>query len=246
MAQEHTSSGLTREMREGVLWLAFDRPRAANAVDGALAHAFAAALIDAARDAAVGAVVMTGAGKVFSAGIDIGNPDKLDHEALSARRRGAVDSCLSAIIGFDKPLVAAVNGPSIGLGWMMVLLADRVIASEGASFSLPEVDLGIPTFLGISILSRAAGASLARDLVLSGRRIDAAEAKQHGLVSVISSAGELISVAQSVAQALAAKPKAAYALDKQWLARGLREEFAAANAQSQAVQALLAADKSRS
>ena len=245
MFSANKDAGLTRELRDGVLWLAFDRPRAANAVDPALARAFAGALDDAARDVAVSAVVMTGAGKVFSAGIDIGNADKLDHEALSARRRGAVDACLSAIIGFDKPLVAAVNGPAIGLGWMMVLLADRVIASDGATFSLPEIDLGIPTFLGISIVARTAGASLARDWVLSGRRIDAAEAKQHGLVSVIASAGEFAGAAQKAAQALAAKPKAAYALDKQWLARELREEFAAANARSQEVQPLLAADKAR-
>ena len=62
---------------------------------------------------------------------------------------------------------------------------------------------------------------------------------------MISSTGELIGVAQSAALALAAKPKVAYALDKQWLARGLREEFAAANAQSQFVQPQLAADKAR-
>ena len=172
-----------------MLWLAFDRPHASNAIDSALGQAFAAALDDAARDPAVGAIIMTGAGdKVFSAGIDIKNPDGIDHEALSARRRDTVGKCLSAIVDFEKPLVAAVNGPAIGLAWMLVLLADRVIASERASFSLPEIDIGIPTFLGISIVTRAAGAALARELVLTGRRMDAAEAKQRGLVAQIESA----------------------------------------------------------
>jgi enoyl-CoA hydratase/carnithine racemase len=189
---------------------------------------------------------MSGAGdKVFSAGIDIKNPDGIDHEALSARRRDTVGKCLSAIVDFEKPLVAAVNGPAIGLAWMLVLLADRVIASERASFSMPEIDIGIPTFLGLSIVTRAAGAALGRELVLTGRRMDAAEAKQRGLVAQIESAAAFGIAAQSAALALAAKPKAAYALNKRWLARGLREEFAAASAQSQAAQSLLAADKAR-
>lgn len=239
-------SGLARELRDGVLWLAFDRPHASNAIDSALGQAFAAALDDAARDPAVGAIIMTGAGdKVFSAGIDIKNPDGIDHEALSARRRDTVGKCLSAIVDFEKPLVAAVNGPAIGLAWMVVLLADRVIASKRAHFSLPEIDIGIPTFLGISIVTRAAGAALARELALTGRRMDAAEAKQRGLVAQIESGREFEIAAQSAALALAAKPKAAYALNKRWLARGLHEEFAAASAQSRAAQPLVAADKIR-
>ena len=239
-----SQNGLAREVRDGVLWLAFDRPRASNAIDSALAQAFAAALADAARDSAVGAVIMTGAGdRVFSAGIDIKNPDDIDREALSARRRDTVGKCLGAIVDFEKPLVAAVNGPAIGLAWMLVLLADRVIASERASFSLPEIDIGIPTFLGISIVTHAAGAALARELVLSGRRMDVAEAKQRGLVAQIESAEEFSIAAQSAALALAAKPKAAYALNKRWLARGLREEFAAASAQSQAAQPRVASHK---
>jgi enoyl-CoA hydratase/carnithine racemase len=237
-------SGLARELRDGVLWLAFDRPHASNAIDSALGQAFAAALEDAARNPAVEAVIMTGAGdKVFSAGIDIKNPDGIDDVALSSRRRYSVGKCLSAVVEFEKPLVAAVNGPAIGLACMLALLTDRVIASERAIFSLPEIDIGIPTFLGISIVTRAAGSALARELVLTGRRMDAAEAKQRGLVAQIESGGEFAVAAQSAALALAAKPKAAYALNKRWLARGLREEFTAASVQSRASQPVIDADK---
>jgi acetyl-CoA C-acetyltransferase len=91
-------------------------------------------------------------------------------------------------------------------------------------------------------MTRAAGAALAREMVLTGRRMDAAEAYRRGLVSVMTSMGELPGATQAAAQELATKPKAAYALNKRWLARGLREEFAAAHAQSEAVQPLLAAD----
>lgn len=236
--------GLARELRGKVLWLAFDRPRASNAVDATLAQAFAAALVQAAGDRAVAAVVMTGGGdKVFSAGIDVKNPDQLDHEALSAHRRNTVSACLAAIVDFEKPLLAAVNGPAIGLGCMLALLTDQVIAAEQAAFSLPEIEIGIPTFLGISILARAAGNALARDLVLSGRRMAAAEAQQRGLVAAVVAPGELTTAAQAAAETLAAKPATTFALNKRWLARGLREELAAANAQSKAVQPQLAAAK---
>ena len=241
-----SEAGLTRRLRDGVLWLAFDRPRASNAIDAALSEAFTAALTEAARDAMVVAVVMTGGGaKVFSAGIDIKNPDALDHDLLSARRRETVAACLHGIVEFQKPLVAAVNGPAIGLGCMMALLADHVVAAEHAAFSLPEINIGIPTFLGASIVARAAGSALARELVLTGRRMDAAEARQHNLVGAIVKANELADAAQFMAQTLAAKPQAAYALNKRWFARGLREEFDAATAASQAAQPQLAADHTR-
>ncbi|MCC7083210.1 MAG: enoyl-CoA hydratase/isomerase family protein [Burkholderiales bacterium] len=234
--------GLTREARAGVLWIAFDRPRAANAIDRPLAQAFAAALAEAATDASVGAVVMTGTGdKAFSAGIDIKNPDNLEHAALAAHRRGVVTTCLSAIVEFDKPLVAALNGHAVGLGCMLALLADRVIAAQHAGLSLPEIDIGIPTFLGISILQRAAGSAVARDFVLTGRRLSAAQAHNRGLIADVAAPGALARAAQVEAATLAAKPLATFALDKHWLARGLREDIAAANAQAEAVQPQLAA-----
>lgn len=239
-----SKNGLARSMNGQVLWLAFDRPRASNAIDATLAQEFADSLAHAGQDNSVGAVVFTGSGgKVFSAGIDVKNLNNLDHESLSAYRRNAVSACLAAIVNFDKPLLAAVNGPAIGLGSMLAFLADRVIASESASFSLPEIEIGIPTFLGISILARAAGTSIARELVLTGRRMDAREAWQRNLVAVVSSAEELAGAAQTSAEALAAKSRVTYALNKRWLSRGLSEELAAANAQSIAVQPQLAAEK---
>ena len=179
------------------------------------------------------------------AGIDIKNPDALDHEALATRRRDTVAHCLDAILSFEKPLVAAINGPAIGLSCMIALLADQAIASDRAVFALPEIDIGIPTFLGASIVSRAVGMALARELVLTGRQISAADARQHHLVGSVVAHEELERSAQDAAKMLAAKPRAAYALNKRWLARDLRAEFDAANAHSKAAQAELAADKAR-
>ena len=242
-----TQDGLTRELRDGILWLAFDRPRAANAVDAPLAKSFAAALAEAATDTSVGAVVMTGGGeKVFSAGIDVKNPDNLEHTALAALRRGVVATSLSAIVDFEKPLVAAVNGHAVGLGCMLALLADRVIAAEQATFSLPEIDIGIPTFFGISILARAVGTAAASDWVLTGRRVGAEEARSRGLVAEVAGRDALAGSAQAAAVAFAAKSRTTFALNKRWIARGLREEIAAATAQAEAVLPLLAAEKAAS
>ena len=236
------ASGLAISRRDSVLWLSFDRPRAGNAVNADVAAALSQALASAAKDDKAAAVVLTGAGeKIFSAGIDVKNPHNLAHEALAASRRGAVEQCMAAILEFDKPLIGAVNGFAIGLGFMLALLTDRVIASDNAQFSLPEIDINIPTFLGISIVGRAGGIALARDLVLTGRRMHAAEAQARALIAQVVPAAELAAAAQAAALELAAKPRAAFALDKQWLARGLKEDFAAANARSATVQKMLAA-----
>jgi enoyl-CoA hydratase/carnithine racemase len=228
--------------RDGVSWIAFDRPRAANAVDATLAVAFAASLRAAMEDSGVRAVVLTGSGgRVFSAGIDIRNPDNLDHAALSTHRRRTVEVCMNAVFAFEKPLLAAVNGPAVGLGCMLALLADRVVASDAAHFSLPEIDIGIPTFLGVSILRHACGASVAREMVFTGRRMPAVEAQRLGLAARCVQPDELIAAAHAEALALAAKPQATFALVKQWLARGLREELDAGNAMAAAVQPRLEA-----
>jgi enoyl-CoA hydratase/carnithine racemase len=234
--------GLACWSREHVLWLGFDRPRAANAVDGTLATALAGALARAGEDERVRAVVLTGlGGRVFSAGIDVRNPGGLDHEALSTYRRTTVETCMKAILAFDKPLVAAVGGPAVGLGCMLALLADRVLASDTAYLSLPEIDIGIPTFLGVSIVRFTSGAAVARDLVLTGRRLAASEALQRGVIACCVEAAELDAAAQAEARALASKPATTYALAKQWIARGLREDIDAGNARAAEVQPQLEA-----
>jgi enoyl-CoA hydratase/carnithine racemase len=239
-----SANGLASEWRDGVLWLSFDRPRAGNAVNAEVAAALSNALAAAAQDSEVAAVVLTGAGeKIFSAGIDVKNPHNLEHAALAASRRGAVEQCMEAVLAFEKPLIGAVNGYAIGLGFMLALLTDRAIAADNAVFSLPEIDINIPTFLGITIVGRSGGIGLARDLVLTGRRMNAAEAQARALIAQVVAPAALPATAQAAALEFAAKPAAAFALDKQWLARGLREELAAGNARSAAVQDLLAAGR---
>lgn len=199
-----------------IRWISLNRPRAANAIDTALADGLAAALSAAESDTSVTAVVLTGAGtRVFCAGIDIRNG-----ESAEARRRN-LRTCLWSILDFPKPLVAAVNGIASGGGCMMALLADRRVMANETAMVLPEIDIGIPAFPALGILSRLMGDALAGDLVLSARRFSAAEAGRWGLATAVS-ADALVATADEQAAQLGAKPADTYRLSKAWLNSRMR------------------------
>ena len=229
-------SGLRRDRVGEVLVLTLDRPKA-NAIDTALGEAFCAALRDAGGDATARAVVLTGAGeRVFCAGADLKNPENLPADILGPRRAATLGAMLAAILDFPKPLGAAVNGAAAGAGAMLALLADQVMAADGARFSLPEIDVGMPTFLGLAILTELAGSALAADLVQSGRAMGAAEAAARGLARVVPPEA-LMPLALEAAGMLAGKHPAAFAANKAWLAERRREAIARATAASAAYRA---------
>lgn len=237
-----SQNGLTRYVERNILWLVLDRPQVSNALNGPLFAALSTTLAEARDDTGVRAVVLTGAGdRVFSAGRDIRNRDSDSRGDSPKDRPDEAAACLAAIVDFKKPLVAAVNGAAIGFGFMLALLADQIIACDAGVFSLPEIDLGIPTLRGMTIAAHVGGRSLARDLALTGRRMPAIEAQQRGLVASVVRSEDLHRAAQAAAEALAAKPPRVYAINKAWLKRGLHEEFVEAVAQSQVERALFSA-----
>jgi enoyl-CoA hydratase/carnithine racemase len=230
---------------DGVLLLALDRPHAANALDPATAQAFAEGLRRAQEDAAIGAVIVTGGGeKVFSAGVDLKNPDGLPEEAVARRRNESLTGALDAMLGFTKPLVVAVNGAAVGGGCMVALLGDRVVVSEAAYFSLPEIDIGMPTFVGLELLTVLGGGAFAADLVLTGRRMPAEEAARRGLATVVPRA-ELIATAEAAARSLAGKPRLAYRLVKAAVLRMRREAIERGLRESEAARPVLRAAAER-
>jgi enoyl-CoA hydratase/carnithine racemase len=231
---------LTSERREDVLRLVLDRPAAANAIDDAMASALVEALGRAAEDVSVRAVVLAGRGsRAFCAGVDVKNPDGLDREALADRRWRRVVRTLDAVAAFDKPLVAAVGGAAVGAGAMLALIADAIVAAPHAGFRFTEIDIGMPTFLGLEILRGLAGEALAADLVLSSRSLSADEAHARGLVRNVVESEKLEGAAQDLARALAAKPPVPYALNKRWLAEPRRAALSRAAAESVRVRPLL-------
>lgn len=224
-------SGLQATQRDGVLWLVINRPQVANALHGAVRDAYCAALQQARGDGAIRAVVQRGTGeRVFCAGVDQKTTDGLQGSALRAHRSAVIFDMVEAALDFPKPLVSAVNGVASGGGLMLALLADAVLAEEHAAFVLPEIDLGIPSYLAAALLADTG--PLAADLVLSGRRLTATEAERRGLVR-LASPGQLDEAAQAAAQSLAAKPPQAYAAVKAFMQRTRRAAVAEARRTAQ-------------
>ena len=224
---------LVLSQREGVLWLTLNRADKANALAAGMMERAAAALAHAASNDAVRAVVIVGAGqRAFCAGVDV-REEPLDGDAAAhrSRRSAALAAFLDAVMDTPKPVVAALNGIASGGGAMLALLCDARVAADSAAIALPEIDLGMSTFTGASIVLEIAGHALATDLVQSGRRMPVSEAFARGLVGGVFTAEGLEGAATRAATALAAKDAAAFAANKAWL--NLRMKAALADARAE-------------
>jgi len=193
---------------DGVLELRFNRPEKKNAITGAMDDTLTAALEDALARPAVRAVLIAAEGDTFTAGNDI-----KDFLAMTGGLADAPPArFIHAIATFGKPLVAAVNGPAIGVGATLLLHCDLVYASPEASLSVPFVDLGLVPEAGSSVLLPArVGFARAASLLLLGEAMDAASACTAGLVNAVIPAGALRDHARAKARKLAAKPPQALA-----------------------------------
>ena len=213
------SENIRVEHIDGVCRITLDRVAKKNALTRDMYKAIADALEAAATDEAVGCVLITGSGGVFSAGNDIGDFQKAkdgprEQHPDSARIYGSLPT-------YPKPVVAAVDGLAIGIGTTLLLHCDLVYASTAARFRMPFVDLGLVPELGASLLVPAmAGRHKAAELILLGDFFDAATAEQIGLVNKVLPPEELGAHALAVAKRLAAKPRTALRLTKQLLRRG--------------------------
>ena len=215
-------------------WVRFNRPQKANALNVAMMEGVARIIDDAARDDGIRAILITGSGdRVFCAGVDVREqPADGDVLAHKARRGKALGMLVDSIMDSPKPVIAVLNGIASGGGAMVALVSDARVAVESASISLPEIDLGMPTFTGAAIVRHLCDTALATDLVQTGRRMPAAEATARGLFNAVATAAELESVAAAMAESLGAKPNAAFSANKQWLLRDLRTALDAARVAS--------------
>jgi enoyl-CoA hydratase len=224
-----------------------NRPEAMNAFNTEVLTTLAAALTSLGPREDVGAVVITGAGsKAFVAGADIAEmKDKSPAEARVFAELG--QSLTTTIEGLPQPVIAAVNGFALGGGCELALACDIRVCSEAARFGQPEINLGIiPGWGGSQRLSRLCGPGFARELVYTGRMVDAAEALHWGLVNAVYPPEELMPQAMKLAQTIAGKSRVALQYAKvccnrafdQDLAGGLRLE-AASEDQSEGMDAFL-------
>ena len=192
-----------------VLTLTLDRADKKNAITGAMYAALSNALNAARDDDGVRAVVLTGTGGVFTAGNDLG--DFLMDPPTGPE--SAVFQFLSAVSTFPKPLLAAVEGPAIGIGTTVLLHCDFAYAAPSARFKMPFVDLGlVPEAASSLLVPRLAGHARASELLLLGRAFSADEAREIGLVNAV--ADDPLAHAHETAAALAKKPPEAVRLSK--------------------------------
>lgn len=183
--------------------LRLNRPERLNAVSRELIEDVIGALDALETDADVRAIVLTGAGRAFCAGADLAERRTLDERAVMVHRKRVV-ALFARVARCETPLVAAVNGAAYGGGAELALLCDVILAAEEAVFRFPEVALGIiPGGGGCYTLVRAVGKYRAKELVLTARKVPAAEALALGLVSRVLPAGQLVAEARALATAIA-------------------------------------------
>lgn len=198
---------------EGILTIIINRPEARNALNpetwAELRHLLAVTR----DDAAVGAVIITGAGdKVFAAGADIKHLNV--RPSIDVLKYGGQE-VLAQLEELPKPTIAAINGAALGGGCELAMACDIRIASENARLGQPEANLGImPGFGGTQRLARLVGIGKAKELVFTGEIIDALAAEKIGLVNKAVPAGELMDEAESLARKIMAKAPLAIRMTK--------------------------------
>jgi len=186
-----------------------------SALDIELGEAFVAEM-KAAMDASVKAVIVTGSGSSFSAGVDL---FRLIKEGAGYARRfiPVLDGLLEAALTFPKPVVAAINGHAIAGGCILAAACDHRIMVEGTGkIGIPELAVGVPfPGLPLQIMAARLADGALRDLVYTGRTVHVDEAKALGLIDDKCPAGMLLERATEVATRMASIPAAAFALTKQ-------------------------------
>ena len=218
-------TGFLVEQHGGTAVMTIDRPKA-NAIDSATSKAMGEVFASLDSDPLVRAIVLTGAGaKFFSAGWDLSAGEDFDS-----------DYGIGGFGGFPElpdratPVIAAVNGMAVGGGFEIAMAADLIVAAEHAQFWLPEPALGILPDAGAVRLPRLLPPHVARELLLTGRRMGADEARRWGLVNRVVPADELLNAALELATAVAASAPLSIAalldIERRTINRNLDEAMA--------------------
>ena len=230
MSDEATTATLVCAVRhDAVSVLTLNRPQRLNALSSDLAAELAAAVRDAADDPGVRALVISGAGRGFCAGADLGEIESCDSPYQFRAFVRRLTDTFGLIEGLAKPSVAALHGFALGGGLELALACDLRVAEEGARLGLPEMKLGVlPGAGGTQRLPRLIAPGVARQMVLTGEPISAERGHQLGLVNELAPVGGALSAAIELAAVLAAGAPLALEAGKRLLAQGPGMEPSAA------------------
>jgi methylglutaconyl-CoA hydratase len=221
MAMDQTTSLVAVERHGSTAWLTLQRPQAANALSRALVATLHGELTALAGIPDLTAVILAGVeGKAFCAGADLKERLAMTLDETRAFLDD-LGNLVNAIAAFPRPVIAAISGAALGGGLEIALACDFRIADVSARLGLAEVRLGIiPGAGGTQRLSRLCGMAVAKELVLTGQRIDAERALSVGLVSRVVPVGELRSAVMAVAAELSAAGPLALAQAKRAVTQG--------------------------
>jgi enoyl-CoA hydratase len=193
-----TYQTLLIRVENGVGLITLNRPEALNALNQLITSELVHAIDTMEKDDDTGAIVLTGSSKAFAAGADI--KEIKDKNFVDVFSEQFITATWERIASARKPTIAAVSGHAIGGGCELAMMCDIIVAAECASFALPETTIGvIPGAGGTQRLTRVVGKALAMDMILTGRSLSAAEAREAGLVARVVPNGEHITTALEMA-----------------------------------------------
>jgi enoyl-CoA hydratase len=217
---------LTASADGHVLTVEMHRPEVLNAMNTALGEDLRACFRGPAAAPGVRAVVLTGAGeRAFSVGGDLKERQGMTDEAWRAQHV-VFEEAAAALLRCPTPVIAAVEGFAFGGGCELAVLSDFIVAAETAVFALPETTLGIfPGIGGTQLLPRILGAPLAKELIFTGRRMDAAEARAAGLANHVVPAGQARARALEIAATIARNGPIAVRQAKKAIAYGVETDL---------------------
>jgi 2-(1,2-epoxy-1,2-dihydrophenyl)acetyl-CoA isomerase len=210
-------------LRDGAAWIELNRPDALNAWNTQLGDDLHAAVHRVAEDDEVRAVVITGAGRAFSSGADLKqgfDPTPAGHPDVHSRLTQVYHPIITTIRRMPKPVVAAVNGPAVGIGCSLALACDLILAAESSYLLLAFVNIGLVPDGGSSLFIPArAGFTRAAEMALLGEKVPAAKAFEWNLVNRVIPDAEFRAEVEALAGRLAAGPTRSYAGTKRQLNR---------------------------
>jgi 2-(1,2-epoxy-1,2-dihydrophenyl)acetyl-CoA isomerase len=215
------------QLTERVAWVTLNRPSALNAWTAALGRELGAVLDHVADDPEVRAIVFTGAGRAFSSGADLKNRAEADGAMdVQTALREIYNPVILRVRTVPKPVIAAVNGPAVGIGCSLALACDLIVATASAYFLMAFVNIGLTLDGGAShTLPARVGHARAFEIAYLGERISASQALDWGLINRVVPDGEIRDVVETLSTKLAAGPPGSYAAIKRSINARLYDRF---------------------
>lgn len=218
---------VSTEIDGGIAVLRIDRPKM-NVLNAEIQEGLASASLSLSADDAVRAVIVYGGERVFAAGADIKEMRTASYADM-VKRAGRLQDCFAAVAAIPVPTVAAIAGYALGGGCELAMACDFRVAADDAKLGQPEILLGlIPGAGGTQRLTRLVGPAKAKDLVFTGRMIDAAQALTIGLVDELCAPGDVLAAAKNKVQPFVSGPRMALRAAKTAIDQGIEVDLATA------------------